>query len=388
MYKNILSKLIVSLFIISICSCTNEPPNKSQAGTPQTGSSVNVIDLGTLKQKIIALEQKKRAMSSECVTFSVRGEIVDRDASSVLLRGKAFPSNYDHGHIGALSEDGNIQVLNATNINRHGNNFHFEKAVYFKEKTTGTNLYGVPVPLRIYTTDVPDSVKKAQSEISKLDEQLSRFKKEYEAGYLSKKEEEFSKIKDNPQELVKYAQEHAAIEVPSSMWDALAPEKAYKRIIELNPKDADAHAALGNLYRNKGSLNEAKEEIGIALSLNPQQAEAKRLKALFDEEVRAERLAAIPVLIRLKIKEIPCTIERLEKSIREEEEENAFIRPSSVIDDSTVEKINRRKQENKDRKISKYKEDIAKKRLELDKLMAEYGRNLFPESKCSDRYYE
>jgi len=49
----------------------------------------------------------------------------------------------------------------------------------------------------------------------------------------------------------------------------------YKIAIGLDPKEANPHVGLGNVYRNQGKLEEAKKEYEEALRLKPDLTEAK-----------------------------------------------------------------------------------------------------------------
>ena len=53
-------------------------------------------------------------------------------------------------------------------------------------------------------------------------------------------------------------------------------EREYRRLIQDHPTYADLHFHLGMLLKKRGRIDEAMEEFGIAIKLNPQYMDARR----------------------------------------------------------------------------------------------------------------
>lgn len=259
---------ILALSLINGCSNNTE---KTVSGRADTG------DLYTIKKKIQELNNKKLSLSNELaatqnkyVSFTVQGEIIgSRSSSEIHIFGTAMPSNNDWSHAGVVSQKGNITIREPRKKNILPSHYtDFE--VYYVGATTGKNLFGVSVPVHIYTTEAPSNIDKLKGKIADIDGDIDKLKQEYATVYTKWKENLFSSIKDNPTELIKYGN------VFLDKKDYEAATRAFKRLVELNRNDADAHVYLGYIYQNQNNIDEAIAEYKVALTINPQHITANR----------------------------------------------------------------------------------------------------------------
>lgn len=246
------------------------------------------------------LEEERRKKESELqrklVHFSVRGRIMDREENAVYLFGIAIPSNGDWNHLGALyvRGEGNIAILNPRPLARR--DYYADSPVYFVNKTTGLNAFGVSVPVRVYSTEIPPEAKLVQAEIGKLNERvlelsnrIAELNNRREALYAKWKEEHFLRARDHPQEMMKFG------EALKARNDLHAAAQAYRRVIELAPDHLEARVALAELYREQGDADRAIAECRVALAANPRHKAALRVLAytLLESKKDAQEAAKV-----------------------------------------------------------------------------------------------
>jgi len=132
----------------------------------------------SIQKKIVKLERERDAIEKEIgekyLEFAIHGKIIDREKDRIVVWGDSFPTKtffYPEArtHIGIVRQ-GNIIVLNPT---LKMPDFYSEPGGhYFLKKTTGKNAYGAEVPVRVFTTEIPEGKKELEKKIAKLDKEL------------------------------------------------------------------------------------------------------------------------------------------------------------------------------------------------------------------------
>jgi len=207
----------------------------------------------------------------------------------ILSRFRATILRQPHwNHLGAIARDGNILIKNPKEIKSP--DYYMDDEVYFIEKTSGKNAFGMPVPVRVFTTEAPSEVKKVKNKIAQISKKIEKLQKEYETLYAKQKEDYFNKIKDSPQELMKYG---SSLKSKGELQDAY---RVYKRILELAPDNIDARMSLADVYTEKKNLDLAIEEYKQVLSNNPQHVEANKKLGLILYDLKRNYINAVKPL--------------------------------------------------------------------------------------------
>ena len=140
-------------------------------------------------------------------TFRVMGTVKDRIGNYLVLWGVAIPQDEDFSKMGAVVNEGNIEVAVADPEAIYANSYGFNKTVYhrYMGKDYGTNVFGTPVPVYIYgpAETVPEEIDEAyrvtQTRYAQLlGEYLSQketlIRSIYDAGYVDRAKEVFLEV--------------------------------------------------------------------------------------------------------------------------------------------------------------------------------------------------
>jgi hypothetical protein len=262
--------ILLSILALSLLNGCSNNSEKTVSGSADTNS------LDTIKKNIQELNNKKLSLSNELaatqnkyVSFRVQGEIKDRSSDEVRIFGTAMPSNGDWSHEGVVSQKGHV-VIKKPRKERFYPTHYIDDEVYYVSATTGENLLGVSVPVRIYTTEAPSNIDKLKGKITYIDSEIYKLNQEYAATYAKWKEALLSSIKDNPQELIKHGDDFKA------KGDADGAFRAYKRVLELTPNNADVHVSLADIYITQNNHDAAIDEYNKALLINPKHTAANK----------------------------------------------------------------------------------------------------------------
>jgi Tfp pilus assembly protein PilF len=263
--------ILLSILTLSLLNGCSNNTDKTVSGSADTDS------LDAIKKEIQELNNKKLSLSNELaetqnkyVPFSVQGQIIgNRSSGEIHIFGTAMPSNSDWSHEGVVSQKGNITIREPRKENILPSHYtDFE--VYYVSATTGKNAFGASVPVHIYTTEAPSNIDKLKGKIADIGSEIDELNQKYATTYAKWKEALLSSIKDNPQELIKHGDDFKA------KGDADDAFRAYKRVLELTPNNADVHVSLADIYLTQDNHDAAIEEYNKALLINPKHTAANK----------------------------------------------------------------------------------------------------------------
>jgi hypothetical protein len=196
------------IFLLLISSCSESPESVEKK-------------LQKLEQQMEALEKER---NEKYLEFAIHGKVTDKDSGRVTLFGDSYPagiSGWDH--VGS-ARNGAIIVQNPDPKALMIDYYTAPRGHYFVKKTTGKNIFGAEVPVRVFTTTPPTGKNDLEKKIEKINQEITAIREKQAEKWLK----EFSdSLKSEAKE---YTNESDALASLRALNDSMQKMSSYNGI--------------------------------------------------------------------------------------------------------------------------------------------------------------